>query len=175
MQNVYQKHTSPLFLHPEHFSSMFTGSFYILDIQLRQFYYVKPDDLFLCGFSAEDVFRMGYEFYSKIIHPEDLRLCMDMHQTVIQHLKDSKETQGEIDYFSCTFRLQRNYHFEPSRPLPKMVYQRMIPIWEEGKSWFNIRNQPPCNSCIYQWLCPPPSNYEIAIGRPNLCHVKNNN
>jgi len=43
---------------------------------------------------------------------------------------------------------------------------------EEGISWFRIRNQAPCNDCIYQWLCPPPSNYEIAIGRTNLCHVK---
>jgi len=43
---------------------------------------------------------------------------------------------------------------------------------KEGKSWLRIRNQAPCNDCIYQWLCPPPSNYEIAIGRPNLCHVK---
>jgi pseudo-rSAM protein len=44
---------------------------------------------------------------------------------------------------------------------------------EEGKSWFRIRNQAPCTTCIYQWLCPPPSDYEIAIGgRPNLCHVK---
>jgi len=43
---------------------------------------------------------------------------------------------------------------------------------EKGKSWFCIRNQAPCNNCIYQWLCPSPSDYEIAIGRPNLCHVK---
>ena len=43
---------------------------------------------------------------------------------------------------------------------------------ENGKSWFRIRNQSPCNDCIYQWLCPPPSNYEIAIGRSNLCHVE---
>ena len=43
---------------------------------------------------------------------------------------------------------------------------------EEGLSWFRIRNHAPCNDCVYQWLCPPPSNHEIAIGRPNLCHVK---
>ena len=43
---------------------------------------------------------------------------------------------------------------------------------DEGQSWFRIRNQSPCNDCVFQWLCPPPSNYEIAIGRPNLCHVK---
>ena len=43
---------------------------------------------------------------------------------------------------------------------------------EEGKSWFRIRNYEPCNDCVYQLLCPSPSNYEIAIGRHNLCHVK---
>jgi pseudo-rSAM protein len=43
---------------------------------------------------------------------------------------------------------------------------------EDGKSWFRIRNQKPCCDCVYQWLCPPPSNYEIAIDRPNLCHIK---
>jgi hypothetical protein len=35
-----------------------------------------------------------------------------------------------------------------------------------------IRNQTPCDDCVYQWLCPSPSDYEIAISRPNLCHVK---
>jgi pseudo-rSAM protein len=43
---------------------------------------------------------------------------------------------------------------------------------DKGKSWFRIRNQAPCNDCVYQWLCPSPSNYEIDIGRPNLCHVE---
>jgi len=52
------------------------------------------------------------------------------------------------------------------------IYEIVSKEVEEGKSWFRIRNQAPCNSCIYQWLCPPPSDYEIQIGRPNLCHVK---
>jgi pseudo-rSAM protein len=43
---------------------------------------------------------------------------------------------------------------------------------DEGKSWFRIRAQAPCTDCIYQWLCPPLSDYEIVIGRSNLCHVK---
>lgn len=43
---------------------------------------------------------------------------------------------------------------------------------EEGQSWFRIRSQSPCCDCVYQWLCPSPSDYEIVIGRPNLCHIK---
>ena len=53
------------------------------------------------------------------------------------------------------------------------IYEIVHKEVKEGQSWFRIRNQTPCNDCVYQWLCPPPSNYEIAIGRPNLCHVKN--
>lgn len=48
-------------------------------------------------------------------------------------------------------------------------------ICEEIKnkySWFNVRNRKPCNNCVFQWLCPPPSDYEIQIGKSNLCHVK---
>jgi len=42
----------------------------------------------------------------------------------------------------------------------------------KGDSWFRIRDQKPCSECIYQWLCSPPSNYELCIGQPNLCHIK---
>jgi len=52
------------------------------------------------------------------------------------------------------------------------IYEIVHKEVEEGKSWFRIRNQAPCNDCVYQWLCPSPSNYEIQIGRFNLCHVK---
>ena len=49
----------------------------------------------------------------------------------------------------------------------KMIYREL----EKGQSWFRIRDQKPCSNCIYQWLCPPPSNYDIVIGKNNLCHV----
>jgi pseudo-rSAM protein len=50
-------------------------------------------------------------------------------------------------------------------------YSIVYKEFQEGKSWFRIRNQAPCTDCIYQWLCPSPSSYEIVIGRPNLCHI----
>jgi pseudo-rSAM protein len=39
-------------------------------------------------------------------------------------------------------------------------------------AWRKIRNIAPCSDCLYQYLCPSPSNYEFAIGKPNLCHIK---
>lgn len=45
----------------------------------------------------------------------------------------------------------------------------------DGFSWFRIRSQKPCTNCAYQWLCPSPSDYEISIGKLNLCHINQNN
>ena len=40
------------------------------------------------------------------------------------------------------------------------------------KSWLLKRDKEPCLNCAYRYLCPSPSNYEIVIGRLNLCHIK---
>lgn len=42
---------------------------------------------------------------------------------------------------------------------------------KEKSAWFRIRNVEPCKSCVYQWLCPPPSSYEAVIGKFNLCQI----
>lgn len=41
----------------------------------------------------------------------------------------------------------------------------------ENTAWRQVRSMPPCGNCVFQYLCPPPSNYERVIGRQNLCHV----
>ena len=53
-------------------------------------------------------------------------------------------------------------------PLLNLIYNAM----RNPKEWMRIRNQKPCNRCIYQWICPSPSGYEHAIGKNNLCTVK---
>jgi len=50
----------------------------------------------------------------------------------------------------------------------ELVYREMV----NGTSWRRIRDMKPCCDCVYQWLCPSPSDYELAIGKPNLCHIK---
>lgn len=52
------------------------------------------------------------------------------------------------------------------------IYEIIQKEVNDGISWFRIRNQYPCSSCVYQWICPSPSDYEIILNRPNLCHIK---
>ena len=118
-------------------SSIITDSFYVLDIVQKQFCYIKPDDLFLCGHSVEEAMTQGYDFYSQIIHPEDLPLWNNFLEIIPQYLKDLQGKQDTIDYISCTFRLIRNNSFMKD-PLSQMVYQKMIPVWKNKKIGYLI-------------------------------------
>jgi pseudo-rSAM protein len=41
-----------------------------------------------------------------------------------------------------------------------------------GKSWKRMRTAvEPCKECIFQFICPPVSNYEIYLNRFNFCHI----
>jgi len=43
----------------------------------------------------------------------------------------------------------------------------------DKSSWFKTRDKlKPCSDCAFRYLCPPPSNYEFVIGKPNLCMIK---
>lgn len=44
---------------------------------------------------------------------------------------------------------------------------------EDGTSWRSTRyNKLPCKQCRFKLICPSSTNYELVIGKPNLCHIK---
>ncbi|WP_276805556.1 TIGR04150 pseudo-rSAM protein [Bacteroides stercorirosoris] len=51
--------------------------------------------------------------------------------------------------------------------LLQLIYKEML----TNTAWFKIRDSEPCSDCLFQYLCPSPSNYEAIIGISNLCHV----
>ena len=119
-----------LIRHFELFSSIVKESGYILDIKNRQFCYIQPNNLFLCDYSVEEAFSLGYDFYEKIVYGKDLHLWALMHKAILLYLNENKDYRDDIDSFFCTFRLQRKVSFLKN-PLPQMVYQQMKPVWEE--------------------------------------------
>jgi len=42
---------------------------------------------------------------------------------------------------------------------------------EENTVWRLVRNYSTCESCNYNFLCPPISNYEFVFDRVNLCNI----
>jgi len=57
-----------------------------------------------------------------------------------------------------------NYNQEP---LVKILEKEMV----TNTAWRIIRDQEPCNECLYQFLCPSPSYYEWALNKSNLCNI----
>jgi len=53
--------------------------------------------------------------------------------------------------------------------IKEMIHKELI----TNTAWRQIRNSEPCISCLYQFLCPPTSNYEMIFKQINLCNVKN--
>ena len=54
-------------------------SVYIIDYQKKGFEYVSENPLFLCGHTAKEVMKMGYEFYFKYVTKEDLDLLLKIN------------------------------------------------------------------------------------------------
>jgi len=51
------------------------------------------------------------------------------------------------------------------------LFQIIYKELSKGKSWRRIRNSMPCNDCLYQYLCPSPSNLELAIDKNTICNL----
>ena len=69
-------------------------------------------------------------------------------------------------------KVYANVYHEPLGTIDDDIRELIYKEMDKGTSWRRIRDMKPCCDCVYQWLCPSPSNYELAIGKPNLCHVK---
>ncbi|MDR0835308.1 MAG: LuxR C-terminal-related transcriptional regulator [Tannerella sp.] len=121
----------------EDFAEMSMEAVYIIDFQRQCYHYVSEHDFFLCGHSPKSVKKMGYDFYSKVVHPEDMMLWAKMHNTILKCLTDPDSPKNEINYFSCTFRLI-NPSKTKSKPDYLMAYQKLKPVWSNGQLQFGI-------------------------------------
>lgn len=52
------------------------------------------------------------------------------------------------------------------------IYDLVRKEINEGASWLRTRSSKPCSQCLYQWLCPSPSDYELEIDKCNLCNIQ---
>jgi pseudo-rSAM protein len=89
----------------------------------------------------------------------------------------SKQALNTLDFGKLTVmpdgKVYANPNFESLGTIEENISKILFIEFENGTSWRRIRNQGVCNNCIYQYICPSPSNYELAIGQPNLCSLNN--
>ena len=102
---------------------------FIIDFQKRTFYSVGDNGLFLCGYIPEQVKNMGYQFFEKVVHPDDMFLWTQMHRAIIKSLSEEKFIADEIRFFICNFRFNSNLPFD-NPPYYQMVDLILKPAWK---------------------------------------------
>lgn len=70
----------------------------------------------------------------------------------------------------------KNIYINLNRPPIGVIYDDFTALIHSeinyGEFWRKTRDTfQPCMSCLYKYLCPSLSNYELVIGKPNLCHI----
>ena len=70
-------------------------------------------------------------------------------------------------------KVYSNLNHPPIGTLKDRVYDLIVDEMKSKRSWRWMRDDMlPCKNCLYRYLCPSPSNYEIVIGKTNLCYAK---
>jgi DNA-binding CsgD family transcriptional regulator len=109
-------------------TSLCMGSVYTIDFKKQRFSNVSRHKLFPCGYSPEEVMEMGYSFYSKIIHLDDLPLFDNMHHIIDSYITGQEE---KVNHFSFTARIKNHPQRNESDYLN--VYHKLVPIFVDGE------------------------------------------
>ncbi|MFZ5430208.1 MAG: TIGR04150 pseudo-rSAM protein [Bacteroidota bacterium] len=155
-----------------------------LDINARWIFYVRNEE----EYQKADMFIKKYKIpkceISPVFNGENLfffrdHIFIDENDLIKPELSKREifahQALNTNDFGKLTIMPDGKVYANPYFPalgtieddIRELIYRELI----EGKSWLRIRDMEPCCNCVYQWLCPSPSDYELAIGKPNLCHI----
>lgn len=127
------------------------------------------------NYSIHPVYKKtNYDFFAQYVYMDkedifDTKLPFNRifaHQKLNTHFFGSLTILADGDIYANVNRLALGNIFNDT--LLDITKKEIL----VNTAWRMIRNDPPCSGCLYQYLCPSPSNYEIIIGKANLCHVK---
>ena len=112
------------------------------------------------------------DFFKKYVYveKEDLKLTT-AKKSIFARGKINENDFGKLTIMPDG-KVYANLYHAPLGTIDDDIRELIYNEMDRGTSWRRIRNMNPCCDCVYQWLCPSPSNYELAIGKPNLCHIK---
>ena len=80
-------------------------SLYLTDYVKREFLYVSSNPLFLCGYERDEVKKMGYEFYPKVVNSADLKMLLEVNEKGFEFFyKQEPEIRSSL-FISYDFRM----------------------------------------------------------------------
>lgn len=83
-------------------------SVYIIDYYAKNFMYVSPNPLFLCGFSAEEVKALGYNFYTTRVPEEELDMLLKINSIGFRFFNNQPIEERPLYSISYDFHIKNN-------------------------------------------------------------------
>lgn len=113
------------------FARLTYESVYVIDYSDMSFEYVSENPLFLCGYSAEEVMQMGYDFYFRNVPEKDLELLHIINDAGFDFY--SKLPMEEKKRYSITY----DFHLVNKDGRKFLVNHKLTPLFltGDGKMW----------------------------------------
>lgn len=86
-------------------SNLMDESIYVVDYHQRRFRFVSENGIFLSDLSSEEVLKLGYDYYQKIIHPKDYPVAEKCYHEIVRYFKHPASL-NELIYVMFNLRLQ---------------------------------------------------------------------
>ena len=90
----------------EAISRMIDLSYYIIDYKKQGFVYVSGHPLFLAGYGREQVEKLGYDFFAKVVPEEDLRMLLEINEKGFEFYYNLPQERRPKGYVSYDFRIK---------------------------------------------------------------------
>ncbi|MGV4415092.1 response regulator transcription factor [Chryseobacterium sp. T1] len=149
------------------FSRITYKSIYVIDYQTKNFEFVSDNPLFLCGLSSEEVLKLGYGFYFRIVKKSDLELLLRINEIGFDFyekipLEDRKN-----------YTISYDFHIINKKKHLVLINHQLTPVFltEEGKIWKAMcivalsRNHTSGNIKIYKQNADFIWNFDLAKGK----------
>ncbi|MDR2585328.1 MAG: helix-turn-helix transcriptional regulator [Prevotellaceae bacterium] len=114
----------------EHFADICSEAVYVIDFEERCFLFVGNNDILLCGHSTEEAMKLGYGFFPRIVHKDDLPFLIEVQTAILKRLDEITDLDI-LNYFSFSIRLGRHSKYI-------MVNHKIKPVHIDGQLRYGV-------------------------------------
>lgn len=117
----------------EAFSRSAYQSVYIIDYFRKNFLYVSPNPMFLCGLSPEQMMELGYDFYLKYVPEEEQPLLLELNRAGFAFQSKLPVDERKDWYIQYDFHIINNGH-------RVLINHKLTPIalTSDGRIWLAL-------------------------------------
>ncbi|MDE6653580.1 MAG: helix-turn-helix transcriptional regulator [Muribaculaceae bacterium] len=117
----------------EAFSRSSYQSVYIIDYFKRNFLYVSPNPMFLCGLSPEQMMVLGYRFYLEYVPEDEQPLLLGINQAGFAFLNTIPVNERKDWYIQYDFHILNDGH-------PILVNHKLtsLSLTSDGRVWLAL-------------------------------------